>query len=191
MSRRWRSPRTTIRTWRSRKLARVAGNCTAPVSRSVSPRTWATVFSANSASASSTRWRCSSSWRSSSTAPSTRPRRTGLAADADRAARDRSAARRRAAARRGRPPRRRSAAPRRGRASAARRSDSGRSRTAAALSTARTPVAISSSAAIRSMLRWSMTATSPGRQPLDQVLGAAAEPGDALDRLLRGRAVPP
>ncbi len=46
--------------------ARVGGKSMLPVSRSVSSRTWATVFSANSASASSIRSRCSCISRSSS-----------------------------------------------------------------------------------------------------------------------------
>ena len=50
------------------------------------------------------------------------------------------------------------------------------------MTTARTPVAISSSAAIRSMLAWSMTAMSPGARRLTRSFVLRPEPGGALDR---------
>ena len=58
-----------------------------------------------------------------------------------------------------------------------------------ALSTAATPASISSSAAIRSMLTWSMTATSPGRRRLTRCLVRSPEPGRAFDRRFRAHAV--
>ena len=61
---------------------------------------------------------------------------------------------------------------------------------AEALRTAATPASISSSAAMRSMLTWSMTAMSPGRRRLTRCLVRSPEPGDAFDRRLRPSAVP-
>ena len=82
-------PRTTIRTWRSRNSVRVRRQLdSAPPSSSPSSRTWAIVFSANAASASSIRWRWSESCSASSVGVQHAARREHRPVAADLAAHD-------------------------------------------------------------------------------------------------------